>query len=317
MGVWKPLVRLLSPGGNRGRLLVFIFHRVLSEKDSLRPDEPDAAQFDWMLRLIRANFLVLPLGQAVDQLKNGTLPAAAACITFDDGYRDNLTIALPLLERHGLAATFFIATGFLGGGRMWNDDIIEAVRASHGASVDWSEFELGRHDLVSDDQCRTMIAAVLGKLKYAPHDRRAATAREIARRAGLDDASDLMMTPGEVRSLRASGMEIGGHTRSHPILSSLGDDEAHSEIVSGKNELEAILGESVNVFAYPNGNPERDFAPRHVDMIREAGFSAAVTTERSVGKPGDDPLLVPRFTPWDRTPRRFSVRCALALAGRI
>lgn len=317
MGAWKPLVRWLSPGGSRGRLLVFIFHRVLPEKDPLRRDEPDAAQFDWMVRLIRGNFSVLPLGQAVDRLKNGTLPAAAACITFDDGYRDNLTIAAPILMRHGVTATFFIATGFLGGGRMWNDDIIEAVRASHGRSVDWSEFELGRHDLLSDDHCRAAIPAVLGRLKYAPHGARAATAREIARRAGISDASELMMTPDEVRRLHASGMGIGGHTRSHPILSSLGDDEAYSEIVRGKSELEAMLGERVSVFAYPNGNPERDFASKHVDMIREAGFSAAVTTERGVGKPGDDPLLVPRFTPWDRTPRRFAVRCALALAGRI
>lgn len=317
MGVWKPLVRLLSPGRSRGRLLVFIFHRVLPEKDSLRRDEPDAAQFDWMVRLIGRNFSVLPFGQAVDRLKAGTLPAGAACITFDDGYKDNLAVAVPILKRYGLAATFFIATGFLGGGRMWNDDIIEAVRALPDGSVDWSEFDLGQHDLVSDDHRRATIAAVLGKLKYAPHDIRAATARKIASSAGLDDKSDLMMTSDEVRSLRAAGMEIGGHTWSHPILNSLGDDDAYSEIVRGKSELEAILGERVNVFAYPNGNPERDFAPEHVHMIREAGFSAAVTTERGVGKPDDDPLLIPRFTPWDRTPLRFAARCVLALAGRV
>lgn len=297
--------------------MVFIFHRVLPEKDPLRWDEPDAAQFDWMVRLISRNFSVMPLGQAVDRLKAGTLPAGAASITFDDGYKDNLTVAAPILKRYGLAATFFIATGFLGGGRMWNDDIIEAVRASPDSLVDWSEFELGRHDLVSDDHRRAAITSVLGELKYVPHDTRAATAREIARRAGLDDTSDLMMTSDEVRSLRAAGMEIGGHTCSHPILNSLGDDDAYAEIVRGKSELEVMLGERVCVFAYPNGNPERDFAAKHVDMIREAGFSAAVTTERGVGKPDDNPLLIPRFTPWDRTPSRFAVRCGLALAERV
>lgn len=296
---------------------MFIFHRVLPEKDPLRPDEPDAAQFDWMARLIAGNFSVLPLGEAAERLKAGTLPAGAACITFDDGYKDNLTIAAPILKRHGLAATFFIATGFLDGGRMWNDDIIEAIRALPEGTADWSEFELGRHDLDSIDRRRATIAAVLGKLKYAPHDRRAATAREIARRAGLDDRSDLMMTSDEVRRLRAAGMEIGGHTWSHPILNSLGDEDARAEIVRGKGELEVLLGERVNVFAYPNGNPERDFSARHVDMIREAGFSAAVTTERGVGKPGHDPLLLPRFTPWDRTPLRFSARCMQALAERV
>ncbi|MFT3960014.1 polysaccharide deacetylase family protein [Propionivibrio sp.] len=283
----------------------------------MRRDDPDTLQFDWMLRLISRNFTVLPLGKAVERLKSGTLPAAAACITFDDGYKDNLTVALPLLRRYGLFATFFVAAGFLDGGRMWNDDIIEAIRLSPAGLLDWSEFELGRHDLASDDHRRATIAAVLGKLKYAPHDQRARAAREIARRAGVEDASDLMMTADEVRSLRAAGMEIGGHTWSHPILNSVGDDEAYSEIVRGKTELEAILRENINLFAYPNGNPERDFSPKHVAMIREAGFAAAVTTERGVGKSDSDPLLIPRFTPWDRTPLRFAARCALAVAGRI
>lgn len=200
---------------------------------------------------------------------------------------------------------------------MWNDDIIEAIRLSPAGLLDWSEFELGRHDLVSDDHRRATIAAVLGKLKYAPHGQRARAAREIARRAGVEDASDLMMTADEVRRLRAAGMEIGGHTWSHPILNSVGDEEAYSEIVRGKTELEAILRENISVFAYPNGNPERDFSPKHVAMIREAGFAAAVTTERGVGKSDSDPLLIPRFTPWDRTPLRFAARCALAVAGRI
>lgn len=300
--------------------MVFIFHRVLPGKDPLLPDEPDAEQFDWMVRLISRNFNVLPVGEAVEHLKNGTLPPAAACITFDDGYKDNLTVALPILKRHGVAATFFIATGFLGGGRMWNDDIIGAVRALSSRSIrsiDWSEFGLGRHDLDSDAHCCAAIAAVLGKLKYAPHDIRATTAREIARCAGLDDTSNLMMTPDEVRRLRASAMEIGGHTSSHPILTSLDDDDAFAEILRGKSELEEILDERVETFAYPNGNPERDFAPKHLDMVREAGFSAAVTTERGVGRPGDDPLLIPRFTPWDRTPLRFATRSVFALAGRF
>ena len=317
LGLSKPLMGLLSPGGNRGKLMVFIFHRVLADRDSFLPDEPDAQQFDWMVRLIGRNFNVLPFGQAVSLLKCGALPKAAACITFDDGYKDNFSVALPILKRHGLTATFFIATGFLAGGRMWNDDIIEAMRLLPSEVVDWSEFGLEQYDLTTHAERLNAISAVLGKLKYFPHGQRETTAREIARRAGVGDRSGLMMSADEVRAVRAAGMELGGHTRTHPILTSLADSDAYSEITQGKIELEAILDEPVNVFAYPNGNPQLDLSSRHVEMLRNAGFIAAATTQRGVGLVETDPLMMPRFTPWDRTPARFATRCALALAGRI
>lgn len=316
MGLWKPVLRLLSPRGNRGKLMVFIFHRVLAERDSLLPGEPDAGQFDWMIRLIGKNFNVLPFGQAVGLLKRGALPTAAACITFDDGYKDNFSVALPILKRHGMVATFFIATGFLGGGRMWNDDIIEAVRLLPNEVVDWSEFGLSLHDLTTPHERVNSIGNILGKLKYFPHGQREATAREIARRAGVDDRSEQMMNADDVRAIRAEGMELGGHTSTHPILNSLGDSEAYAEIARGKFELEEILSERVNVFAYPNGNPKLDLASRHIEMLREAGFIAAATTARGVGKIETDPFMMPRFTPWDRTPARFAIRCALALVGK-
>ena len=297
-------------------MFVFIFHRVVSMHDALRPAEPDAAQFDWMMRFVSRNFRVLPFGVAVEQLLHGDLPAAAACVTFDDGYRDNYDTALPILLRHGVVGTFFIATGFLDGGRMWNDDIIEAVRLSAGGSIDWSRYGLGCHDLSSTQAMRDCLDLVLGRLKYFPHRQRAQTAREIACCAGVDDKSELMMSADDVRAIRAAGMEIGGHTHTHPILSTLGDEEAFAEIVRGKDELESILSERVGVFAYPNGNPTLDLAARHVEMLKNAGFGAAATTENGVGTASCDPFLIPRFTPWDRTPARFATRCALVLTGR-
>ena len=125
----KALFHLMSPGGARARLSVLIFHRVLPEPDPLFPDEMHARRFDVLCGWLTSWFKVLPLDEAVARLKAGTLPARAVCITFDDGYADNHHVALPILRRHGLVATFFIATGFLDGGRMWNDTVIEAIRA--------------------------------------------------------------------------------------------------------------------------------------------------------------------------------------------
>ena len=316
IGFCKPVLQLFSPGRDGARLLVFIFHRVLAKKDPLFPAEPDAAQFDWMMRFVSRNFNVLPFGQAVTRLNARELPSAAACITFDDGYQDNFSVAMPILQRYGLVGTFFIATGFLDGGRMWNDDIIESIRASQSSVVDWSEFGLDHYDLATTQGKLFCIDAALNRLKYLPHFQRESVAREIARQSGVQERSGLMMSSGEVRALRGAGMEVGAHTRSHPILSSIDDALAHLEITLGKAELEAILDEPVDVFAYPNGNPQRDLTSKHVEMVKMAGFRSAATTARGVGLTTTNPLLVPRFTPWDRTKHRFAARCALALIGK-
>jgi peptidoglycan/xylan/chitin deacetylase (PgdA/CDA1 family) len=109
---------LLSPAGERGRLSILIFHRVLARPDPLSPDEPDVVEFEAQMRWVRSWFNVLPLGAAIDRLYAGTIPPRALAITFDDGYADNEELAAPILARLGLSATFFISTGYLGGGIM-------------------------------------------------------------------------------------------------------------------------------------------------------------------------------------------------------
>lgn len=307
--MFRPLFRILSPAGASARLSIFIFHRVLPVADPLLPFEPYAAQFEWMARLLARNFNVLPLQEAAQRLQTGTLPPAAAAITFDDGYTDNLEVAWPILKRHGIPATFFIATAFLDGGRMWNDDVIEAFRILPAGALDLSDLGLGMHQ-INDTASRVQTyGKILSLLKYHPHQARAKTARQIARTAGLSDDSDLMMTTSQLINLSKSGMGIGAHTDSHPILNSLSDDEAEAEIQNGRARLESILQRNVTVFAYPNGVPGQDYSMRHVDMVRKAGFIAAVSTQPGLARCGTDAWQLPRFTPWDRQIGRFTLRC--------
>jgi hypothetical protein len=114
--------------GADAKLSILIYHRVLPVPDPLFPTETTVESFDAQLGLLKSLFNVLPLPEAVARLKAGTLPARAASITFDDGYADNFTRALPILQKHGLHATFFIATAYLDGGRMFNDTVIESIR---------------------------------------------------------------------------------------------------------------------------------------------------------------------------------------------
>ena len=312
--MFQPLFRYLSPPGPTARLSVFIFHRVLAQTDTLFPDEVDAQRFDRLCGWLSAWFRVIPLDAAVAQLKNGTLPERAASITFDDGYADNYHVALPILQRHNLTATFFIATGFLDGGCMWNDTIIESVRACQQPVLDASALNLGVHPLASLAEKTRAIHRLIQDIKYLPTQERVAITQRLASIANVTVPRDLMMTSQEVKAMRIAGMQIGAHTVSHPILARLSEDEARQEMGASKQFLEHLLGERVGLFAYPNGKPGEDYTPQNALMVRELGFDAAVSTQWGASSMGDDLFQIRRFTPWDRSKLRFALRVAQNLA---
>ena len=307
------LLGLLSPSGPRGRLSVLILHRVRPAIDPLFPDEVHADRFDRLCAWVSGWFNVLPLDQAVERLRGGTLPARALAITFDDGYADNHDTALPILQRHGLCATVFIATGFIGGGRMWNDTVIESVRRSPLPVLDLQgtlAAALGCLALGSMAQRRTAIAQIIGDIKYLPAAERDAWVQAVAERSSAALPDNLMMSATQIQALHRAGMQIGAHTVTHPILARLPQAAAEREIADSKQALEALLGEPVPLFAYPNGRPADDYTDDSVDIVRRLGFRAAVTTARGAAHACTDLLQIPRFCPWDQRPLAFATRMA-------
>jgi peptidoglycan/xylan/chitin deacetylase (PgdA/CDA1 family) len=308
MTVMQPLFSLLSPAGSGARLSILIWHRVLPRPDPIFPDEMHAARFDQTLAWLKQAFRVLPLPEAIAGLKAGRLPNRAAAITFDDGYEDNYSVAMPLLKKHGLDATFFITTGFIDGGRMWNDSIIETVRRAPDGLLDAGRF--GQHALGDAVSRRCAIDALIGQIKYLDMAERQAVVDGLAQQAGVQLPQDLMMSAAQVRAMHAAGMTIGAHTRSHPILSRLSLPDARDEIATGRDELEAMIGARVGLFAYPNGRPHQDYEREHVSLVRELGFDAAVSTAWGASRPGDDLFQLRRFTPWDTRPLAYGLRMA-------
>lgn len=304
----KNLLQWYAPAGEKARLSVFIFHRVLPVPDPLFPDEMDAQRFNEVCRWLKSWLNVLPLDHAVTHLNRGTLPARAACITFDDGYADNWHVAVPILQAHGLTATFFIATGFLDGGRMWNDTIVEAIRGCAATVLDLSALDLGQHIIATNSDKQATIAALIPQIKYRSIAERVAITEQLAQLCRVELPHDLMMTSQEVKAMRQAGMQIGAHTVSHPILARLTDGQAWNEIKGSKDFLEQLLGERVGLFAYPNGKLGEDYGPASVDVVRRLGFDAAVTTQWGSSRAGDDPFQIKRFTPWDKTRLRFGAR---------
>lgn len=305
--LFRTAFTLASPAGRRAGLSILIFHRVLPEPDPLFPGEADARRFDVLMGRLKDWFNVLPLEDAVERLSRGSLPARAAAITFDDGYADNHEVALPILQRHGLSATFFIAVGFLNGGRMFNDTVIETVRRCAQPALDLTRLDLGQHDLRSIEARRQAIPALLNQIKYQPLAQRLDTVRTMAEIARVALPDDLMMTAQQVKGLRAAGMGIGAHTVHHPILARLESGAAEREIADSRDFLQGLLGEPVTLFAYPNGKPETDYRHEHVGMARRLGFKAAVSTAWGVARRDSDLFQLPRFTPWERSRWRFGL----------
>lgn len=314
----KPLLALASPSGPRARLSTFIFHRVHRVADPLFPGELDAAGFAAVCGWIGRWFNVLALDEAARRLREGTLPARAAALSFDDGYADNHDVALPVLRELGLPCTFFIATAFLDGGRMWNDTLIETFRRTPRTRLALGGLVPGLEDVAcgSTAERRQAIEEVIAKVKYLQPEQRQRCVDEIARRGEAALPDDLMMTSAHVRSMRAAGMLIGAHTVSHPILARLEPSEAQREVRHSKQHLEQLLQEPIRLFAYPNGKPDEDYVQRSVEIVREAGFEAAFSTAWGAASAHSDPMQLPRFTPWERTPLRFGLRALHNLRPR-
>jgi peptidoglycan/xylan/chitin deacetylase (PgdA/CDA1 family) len=306
--LWQAPLACLSPPGRRGRLTVLMFHRVRSEPDPLYPDEPTPMSFRQRLLWVRDWFNVLPLDRAVTLLTSAKLPARAAAITFDDGYADNATVAAPILKELGLHATFFVASGFLDGGRMWNDTLIEAIRRCAATSLDLTGVGLGRCDLATIDMRRAAIEVLIRALKHLPPDERQRRVDAVASAARADLPDSLMMTSAELRRVAAMGMGIGAHTIHHPILATLSDRAASDEIAGSREQLEGIVRQPVTLFAYPNGRPGADYRKRDAELARASGFDASFTTSPGASRMGDPLHELPRFTPWNRGRTAWALR---------
>lgn len=288
-------------GDASARLPILMYHRVLAAPDALQREVPDAALLHAQMRVISQVFNVLPLDEAVARLGERRLPPRAIAITFDDGYRDNHDVAMPILREFGLTATFFVCTGFLDGGRMFNDTVAECVRRLPATTLELPRYGVDRCE-VSDVASRiAAIDRIVRAVKYQSNELRDELCRELEARVGEPLPDTLMMTTEQVRSLVHHGMSVGGHTVNHSILRSVDDATARAEIERNRDELHALTGARPRCFAYPNGKPGADYRAVHVGMVREAGFQAALSTAYALPGPDTDPFQLPRFVPKERS----------------
>lgn len=308
--------RLAPAAKGEGRLCIINYHRILERPDPLLESEPTIATFRWQMELLADCFNVLPLHQAVQALAHERMPARAVAITFDDGYRSTHDFALPILQSLNLPATVFVTTGHMDQGSMWNDIILEAVRRLPDGDLALDDIGFGAYSLRSADDRKATVQALTERSKYLPPAARAVLSGKLEGLVGAGLQQELMLTRDMLRTLAGNQVEIGGHTITHPILTRIGDDEARAEIAGNRQQLEAISGVPVRLFAYPNGKHGIDFDQRHVRMVEEAGYAAAFTTAIGAATRHHGRFEIPRSRPWDSSRLMFAARLLRWLSGR-
>jgi peptidoglycan/xylan/chitin deacetylase (PgdA/CDA1 family) len=276
-------------------LLVLAWHNVTPTAAFPGRDEPAGRSFHRQVRLLRRITNIVDLGSALRHLAaGGRLPPRSVALTFDDGYRDNLDVAVPILSRYRLPATFFLVTEFLSHrARMWWEDLAWAVHHTTRAHV---EFEGIRYLLGDPSVRRAAYETLADQLKTRIAEERTCLLDVLVAKlapAVTPPGSSLLLDWTGARRLREAGYVVGSHTCRHPILGREAVDVQRTELAESQAALRKHLGGDVELLAYPNGR-RCDYTDTTARETERAGYRFALTTETGVVATGHDPLALPR-----------------------
>jgi peptidoglycan/xylan/chitin deacetylase (PgdA/CDA1 family) len=303
----------IFPG--RQTLTILTFHRVLAQPHPLYPEWPTQKEFQRKLRWLKSCAEIVPLAEGLARVRSERGARHLAAITFDDGYKDNLDLALPVLESEKINATFFVTTRYLEGRLLFDDLVVRAFTETRHKYFGDLRLDLPEKSIESIQQRRRASDHVLEFLKYLRPLERDLIAVDIADRLALEDRSSSMLSADGVRALRDAGMEVGSHSHEHPISSTVSDAEFFADTSESFNQLERILSKRPRFFAFPNGIVGKDFSPRHSDMVRQLGFEAAFSTTSGVVRSDSDLYALPRMTPWPS--RRLRLIAQILVAQQL
>lgn len=258
------------------------FHRVVNHADPYAPDDLTYRQLRSLVRVLKRHYRFV----GADDVLPGDVRAdtPTLMLTFDDGYCDNFDAARRLKDEEGIVASFFIASAGTETGYLWQDALRHAFEKAPDGAERAIRSIAERHDLSMPPpppgaslNPPAAYHTVAGAIKYWPADSVDAMTQTLVRLFG--EPYRCMMTSDELRELAAMGHTVGAHTHHHRILSTLSEVEARTEIETSKAYLESVLGKPVLAFAYPNGQPEKDYRERDAVLVEQAGFKVAYTTQ--------------------------------------
>lgn len=278
---------------SRKRLLVLCYHGVISES---RPDDElrysttvSIKEFRAQLRILRRQFAPVAVDDVLAWLQGrAELPRSPVLLTFDDGFRNNLTYAAPELVRHSVPALVNVATQYIGTSELlWPQELVERILrwsgdklpSTKGPDIVLPTGELARRGVAAQVRRACKVLPDPQRRRYLDRLRE----QPFGRSHAWDDDLYAFLSWEEVRKLDAMGIEIGSHTATHPILSRLDGPGVERELTASKTAIERALAKPCRAIAYPNGT-EVDYNQGVLESAARAGYELGFTLKRSLNR---------------------------------
>jgi peptidoglycan/xylan/chitin deacetylase (PgdA/CDA1 family) len=266
----------------RGNVRVLTYHRVIPRSSWDGMDHPPNTlftdEFDAQMAYIAKRFHVLSGQELRSVIAGAAAPAHSVVITFDDGYENNCTEALPILQKYGLHAVFFISSNLIGDPKaaFWFDRLDRVLAAADFTSI---RNVLGEIDGRDVPATRLELRKAFKRMSYERQDKLLTLLEERFAVGNCAEANAVLyraMTWDQVRQLVGANMTIGSHTLNHQILSAVDAEQAAREVEQSRKKIEAETGVECWCFGYPNGT-RADFRASDQEAVRRAGYECAFT----------------------------------------
>ena len=265
----SPALLALQRGREAG--VVALYHRVSDAHDPAYEPLPPKT-FRRHCEILKASYDVIPLGEMVERVKTGRSMKGCCAITFDDGYRDFLDHAYPVLEALALPATHFLVADAVRTGKpVWHLRVLHLAQRTDAAAAEAARLFAELTPLSAED-------------RYARVD-----ALEAA--AGAGPAPPAMLSANDLKQVSPDLIEWGSHTLSHPDLTRLDADAARRELAGSRAEIEALGGRPVRFLSYPNGA----YAAATATLAADCGYAAAFAVAQREVRASDDAFALPRL----------------------
>lgn len=283
-------------------LFVLNYHRL----GTTAGNELDDATFSATAEALRQQmaylkrwFAMPPVHEVLEALTRGRFDQPTALVTFDDGYRDNYELGLPVLRSLHVPACFFVVSGYLDAPSLpWWDHVAYAVKRTTVDTLRLAYPEPLEFDLRSTPRTRVTYR-ILRAYKQAQQLDQRRFFDELSAATGVDVdvqalGRNLFVTWEAAREMQDAGMTIGSHTVTHPVLSSLSEGDQRRELVESRERIGQMLGAKPDVLAYPVGGPTA-FTEVTKRVARQAGYRAAFSYFGGLNQAGrTDPFAIGR-----------------------